>query len=452
MRSAQKVAFSLLISVAVFAAFTFLAYSGLFSYLESNFYYPRVRQAKELELEAAAKAVDEYITINSERFQSAAQEDFLIMNYLPNQSQENIYKTTTFFELLQKENPGFLFFRLTDTDGNIHFSTLQEDEVERQRYKVVYKSLDEVDAGLSGEDLILTSGDEADFILDPINQHMVFRYPIYDGAADIFKGTGLFYVSGKDLLLYLLKANVLDIGQQYGIVKGGYIINLNPEGYPEILESLAKAWSEDFDSRQIVPLLQDSEGSTLYLMSLKTEKAGVIGLILREDEFTLSGHLKILLLLSFGLTFFLIVFLVLSFKQDSLLVLSNRIKRFEADFLKQYVEKKEALDWESWKRELQNREEEVKTQIKKGIGRVKKDNKEKVDTLIEKSWQDLLSLIGTKVEHTEKKRLEVENLEEIIQTAIEKATMGLSTAPPIVQRKAVSPLPVKKLEEPEEAE
>ena len=47
MTSGQKVAFSLLISVLAFCAFTVVAFSGLFDLLEVNFYQPVVQQIKE---------------------------------------------------------------------------------------------------------------------------------------------------------------------------------------------------------------------------------------------------------------------------------------------------------------------------------------------------------------------------------------------------------------------
>jgi len=449
MRSAQKVAFSLLISVAVFAAFTFLAYSGLFNYIESNFYYPRIRQAKELELEKTAEVIHEYIDLRMERFKPVVEEEFLLTSYLPNQSQENIYKTSTYLELLKREIPGFLFFRLTDMEGGIHYSTLEEDIVERQRYKIVYKSIDEAESGLSSMDLVLPEGENADYIIDSENQHLLFRIPVIDRAVDVQKGTGLFYVSGKDLTLYLLKKNRLEIGQDFGLLAVGYIINLDPAAYPDISETIVETWKNAVYSDQIIPIAEDEQGYTSYLLSHRIPDGDVVGLVLNESEFTLSMQLRILLLVAFGLTFFLIIFLVLSFRQDSMIVLSNRIKRFQADFLTQFVERREILDWEKWKEEVQGREQEVKNYIKKGIGKIKKEKSEEVDSLIDKSWHDLLALVGTRIDQTEKKRLEVENLEEIIQNAIEKAQQ---TIPKTVIAKEVIPAKRRASEELEEAE
>jgi hypothetical protein len=45
MKTAQKIAFSLLITVVVFSVFTFLAFSGLFNYIESTFYNRRIARS-----------------------------------------------------------------------------------------------------------------------------------------------------------------------------------------------------------------------------------------------------------------------------------------------------------------------------------------------------------------------------------------------------------------------
>ena len=51
MKSSHRIALSLLISVVVFSVFAVLAFSGLFSYLETEFYNKRVSESVYADLE-----------------------------------------------------------------------------------------------------------------------------------------------------------------------------------------------------------------------------------------------------------------------------------------------------------------------------------------------------------------------------------------------------------------
>ena len=49
---------------------------------------------------------------------------------------------------------------------------------------------------------------------------------------------------------------------------------------------------------------------------------------------------------------FLLVFLVFNLRQDPLVVLARRIKRFQLDVLSELIDGKERLDWKRWRDEL----------------------------------------------------------------------------------------------------
>ena len=93
--------------------------------------------------------------------------------------------------------------------------------------------------------------------------------------------------------------------------------------------------------------------------------SGKVGTIINESRLDFSLGLKILLLAAFFLTTFLIVFLLLSIRQDRVLVLSERIKRFQIEFLKGYVDKREEINWDVWKRDLNSRKEEIRIRPEK---------------------------------------------------------------------------------------
>ena len=68
MKSLVKIAISLLITVVLFSGFAFLAFSGLFDYIESHFYNQRVERIVVEEVVQAHDSVSDFHKANFERF------------------------------------------------------------------------------------------------------------------------------------------------------------------------------------------------------------------------------------------------------------------------------------------------------------------------------------------------------------------------------------------------
>ena len=78
---------------------------------------------------------------------------------------------------------------------------------------------------------------------------------------------------------------------------------------------------------------------------------------------------------------YLVVFLILNLRQDSMVVIRERVKRFQISLLEEFYERKEEVDWDRWTRELDQRREEVRREMKKGIGRaVRKKEEANIDS------------------------------------------------------------------------
>ena len=140
MRSGFKIALSLLISVIIFTAFIIISFSGLFDYIEATFYHNRVKQVYENQVRELADSIDSFHDENIRKIQIIYDTDILARNFLPNLSQEDIFKTENLFEAIKKEISGLLFIRLIDNQNRIHYSTLADDLKESTQFKKVYKN------------------------------------------------------------------------------------------------------------------------------------------------------------------------------------------------------------------------------------------------------------------------------------------------------------------------
>jgi hypothetical protein len=191
-------------------------------------------------------------------------------------------------------------------------------------------------------------------------------------------------------------------------------------------------------------------------------------MLVPEEEFALNQYLKILLLVCFFLSVFLIVFLIFSLKQDNVLIIKERVRRFQIEFFKEYFEKRDEIDWERWHQDIAGKKEEVKSQITRGLlhglGKIKPDKEREISDIIDSSWDDLVAFIDARIESKQEKALPVSQIESLIQKILENKNLivnlpssnvqtvqGVSQTPPVVVPETEEVVPAVE-EEPQEVE
>ncbi|TVR03925.1 MAG: hypothetical protein EA403_05865 [Spirochaetaceae bacterium] len=424
MNTVQKIALSLLLAVLVFSGFAIAAFSGLFSYIETTFYDPRVRDSVERTLDRAADAVEMYHRTVFDRFSAALGESAVRNVYRVNQSREDIVWRDAYFGELRERMPAFSFVRFVDLEGErLWFSTLPSDLLRQDATTRVFRPVQELDTDLSG--LILQPGGvEQDRVLDPQQNLFIYRFLVRDGF-DIPRGTALFSVTPAGLRNALIRADVVGSTDVLRLVPGGMVLNATAASVDQIAESFGSVWPEILEHQAVSPE-GDPDGVARRLVFTRQVGSDRIALLVPESEFQMNLPMRVVLLVSSFLTTFLVAFLLLNLRQDATLVLSERVKRFQINFLREYMESKEELDWDRWSRELESRREDVRSELKRGVGGLKKAKAQEVDELFDKSWDEILSLIGSRRQITRGgEGIDLDRLESII----EKMVSNLASTP-----------------------
>ena len=93
MKSLVRFALSLLISVVLFAAFAFIAFSGLFDYIESRFYDERIEALEREYVTEALGVIDSFHKENLNRFGLILRNEAIVSVYQANRSREQIGTT-----------------------------------------------------------------------------------------------------------------------------------------------------------------------------------------------------------------------------------------------------------------------------------------------------------------------------------------------------------------------
>ncbi len=162
MRQSLKISLSLLIALVVFAAFSVLAFRGLFDYLQASFFQPQVLRERGEALEAAAGAVQRYHERNAERFRAVLREPYIAgaFSSTGQQSREDIFNRGNLFGRLLEEYPNLLGVRFLDPDGErVHFSTFAQDSTfSADRKSVTYLDFSKSEPALKGAPLVARAG------------------------------------------------------------------------------------------------------------------------------------------------------------------------------------------------------------------------------------------------------------------------------------------------------
>ncbi|MBP7264542.1 MAG: hypothetical protein KBB32_10215, partial [Spirochaetia bacterium] len=239
----QKASLSLLVSTILAAGFAVLAFSGVFSVVETRFFDARVRSGVEDALESLARSADTYHSVNLERFGAVLAKDYVARSFLPNQGAEDLFQRTAAFGRLVEETPGLEGVRFLDTDGKrLHFSTFPGDIARRDELRVVYRNYgEENDEPFS---LIAVAGrDEPPSVVSlGSSRSFVYRFPFVD-ALDVYRGTAVFYVSYAGLMEHLVRDGQAGLDDDPVPAGQGLLFGAPSWGGDDLLGRVAELWS-----------------------------------------------------------------------------------------------------------------------------------------------------------------------------------------------------------------
>jgi hypothetical protein len=425
MTTGQKISLSLLISVLLFAGFALLAFSGLFDFVEASFYDPAVRRGYEARVASIAEAVDAYHAEAGARFEALAASDAARRAFLPNQSREDILARDRAFSAIKEAMPGLRGMRVIDADGKrIHYSSFPEDEKRRDALAIVYRNY-----GDSADDEDFASiapGPSTKIINSAKRESFIYSVTIREQEGTAL-GVAVFYLAYRDLLASLELRGALSLGEGLAMTpSGAAIIGLPLTDRAALAAEIGRLW-EASGPVAFQPLSREG-GAGLVVIGAVSPGGRGVGLAVPEAAFEFPDALKAILLAAFFLTSFLLTFLAFNLRQDRLLVLSQRVKRFQLTLLESFIDEKGEADWARWRAELEKRRDDVKAEIRKGLGPLPKRRAPAVDELIDKSWDEILALLGRRAEEA-KAPVTAAQLEDALRRVLASGSIVLPTRP-----------------------
>jgi len=393
--TSRKILLSLLITIILFTAFTVLASVSLFDLMETRFYNPSVTAHLTRENNRNAKVVEDFLKAIEDRLSDTLKTDAVQRGLMYDQNQEDFSTLYSTFSLLGNSFGKIQWVRLIDSSGTrLYFSTHSPDIINHDNEGPSYHTYNDPD--LPYELIAVQNGGVPKYTLDGKSGRILFSFPLYD-SFDIYCGTALFSISMDTVLEKLLIEGRMISGHEITLIQNppGIVFGVMAASEMVTLDEISSAWK----TGELTAARSSSNSSAPYiLISTKTSQGLFIGSITSEDLFLFPQNMKIILLVAFFLTVYLTIFLLLSLKQEPVTIIQNRLKQLQVSLLDQFYELKGKEDWSRWLREMEYRREEISALLKQGIQPASNNLNEEINTLINKSWDEFLSLLGSRRE------------------------------------------------------
>jgi hypothetical protein len=390
----RKAAISLLVSVILLALFALAAWTGLFTLVETRFYDQFILKDLRKELAAESKIIDEYLRELQDTFQGILEDDAVRRSFLVNQNREDIVERSRVFAALSASLPGLQWVRFVDTGGTrIHFSTSPQDEVVSDTGSIVYMNYPEVSGYIPFDYELLSGVNMRRITFHQESERLVFYYPFYD-LTEIYRGEALFSLSVRAISDKLLEMSRIKVSEDVSIISDprGIVIGIPQADQVPVKEAIAAIWMTGDTALNIIEAVSLNR---LVLLSSKISDSIFVGRVVEEKLFAFPNSLRVLLAASFFMSVFVILFLILNVRQDPVAIVQSRLKELQVSLMQEYYQFKGDIDWNLWRLELEQRREEVRQELKRGIKTKQGDDIDQyINSFFDKSWDDLLSAIN----------------------------------------------------------
>ncbi|MCI7440176.1 MAG: hypothetical protein MSC48_02460, partial [Spirochaetia bacterium] len=354
MSSGPKIALSLLISVLIFAGCVFLSIAGGFKLIEVQFYQPRVIANANDRLSSIEKAYGEYSSNLDNEFRKFLSEKSVKTFIERAPEKEAMNERGKLSALLYQKISGLNGMRLIENDGiHIHFSTFGEDTLTETSSLISYKNY--TDANKIPFTLLEASDGEKQtkIYFDSIKNELVFSYPFYDNYT-AYRGTFIFYVLGDDFTQYLIDRELVSLNARGTVCSpNGFVFNLPITGRELLMKEIEQRWSRKIQN--VEQLVQsDTKSENIFIITQGNDRIK-IGEIRTQDAFEFSDIEKLLLLICLFITLYLIIFLLFNIRHDDMVIVCRRLRKFQYELLKEYIDRKDSMDWKTLSKEIAHR-------------------------------------------------------------------------------------------------
>ncbi|MDR1319203.1 MAG: hypothetical protein LBJ90_06215, partial [Treponema sp.] len=352
--------------------------------IETRFYDPSIARSLARETDQSAGVIEDFFSGLDSRFSGSLNEPSIKRSFLPNQSAGDIFDRSRIYGVLLESIGGLQSVRFVDYNGiRIHFSTYAQDLLSQDRLSVAYRNYNEDPMNLPFNEIQVPAQGGLKLIMDEKNDRIIFSYPFYD-SFDVYRGSAIFTVSVRAVAECLISDGRIKVGEDVSIIASppGIVSGSPGTSKTEVLGRVSSIWSDGL--LNLTPFVSPNSNVSLALLSAKIDQGIYYGHLVDESLFSFPQAMKVILLVAIFLTIYLTVFFFFNLQQDTMTIVQNRLKGLQISLIEQFYDRKGDMDWTHWTRELEQRREDIRTEVKHGI-RIDRGKRaeEDIDSLID---------------------------------------------------------------------
>ena len=423
MTSGQKIAVSIVTTAVIFACFVVAAFAGLFSKIEARFYEPAKIADIRKQLDSVAECSETYINTLLEQFdtgENAYLSDRSIASYaLTSPTDSDVQQRTRRTAALFSEVSGLDGIRLIDANGrSVHFSTYPSDILKQTDSMRIYKNYDELRTPLGGDEFAFfkvsvpdtVEGQRYRIVFDGEDNRILFAFPFYDPYG-VYRGTMIFYINARDFNRILIARNLTTVANTGDLISdssgaiGGFVFGMPSLGRDDIEREAVARWRDNSTGPDKIAAIPASGGESKesYWILISSNRSRFIKTagIYRDSIFIMPHTVQFLLLTCVFITLFLTIFMLFNLRRDDMVVIRDRVKRFQLALINEYFENKENINWTEVSQKIASRKKDVSEAIKESLGKRAKRHSEETNALIDKSWEEIIGALSVKTNASE---------------------------------------------------
>jgi len=426
--SGQKIAVSIVTTAVIFACFVVAAFAGLFSKIEARFYEPAKIADIRKQLDSVAECSETYINTLLEQFdtgENAYLSDRSIASYaLTSPTDSDVQQRTRRTAALFSEVSGLDGIRLIDANGrSVHFSTYPSDILKQTDSMRIYKNYDELRTPLGDDEFAFfkvsvpdtVEGQRYRIVFDGEDNRILFAFPFYDPYG-VYRGTMIFYINAQDFNRMLIARNLTTVANTGDLISdssgaiGGFVFGMPSLGRDDIEREAVARWRDNSTGPDKIAVIPASGGESKesYWILISSNRSRFIKTagIYRDSIFIMPHTVQFLLLTCVFITLFLTIFMLFNLRRDDMVVIRDRVKRFQLALINEYFENKENINWADVSQKIASRKNDVSEAIKESLGKRAKRHSEETNALIDKSWEEIIGALSVKKDASETSALQ----------------------------------------------
>ncbi|GAB6090135.1 hypothetical protein [Spirochaeta dissipatitropha] len=385
----KKGVVSISLTFLIITAFIFIAYSGGFDWFEARFYQDTVIQSFERELQDASRI---YLQVRDQIDEelSGIQELESFRNiFQVNQSTAAVQGRLSAIAGINEKFNGLDYVRVYGlSDERLHFSSRDDDIIQRDSTRITYDELFQRDDLLQQYRRVEQNRSTFSYI-DNQSNRIVFVIPQYDNLG-LLRGNAVWTFSPELFQRYLRDFGLLQLREFPEYIDSETILLNSSNERASLVAAL-----RDYSGSEIDQIKNEATGNILAVISY--EVGGSRFLLLRDwDSLFLNDAMRLLLASSLSVTLFLFVFFMLNIRRDPVITVRDRMKRLQIEVLHQYIDAKNDVSPQLIERELHRFRSTMRNRLTAGLGKLPEDIENHIDTMISEGWNEIHSMVSGK--------------------------------------------------------